>query len=320
MLSLPTLAPITVRCPPYYHKNHIQHQIHYVEPPKENNIISCRTTIFTKIELPLNKKKIIAEFFKFCEFGGWHHSARHRRQQPLPLHQPAPPRGALQDQLQTPRRHRQIQPLRQVYRCSYWRTLRGVPLRLESKSFLEKMTVIEHTVTFFLPICEAKNEYLSSNALVHLIKELYGNQIKELYNSVPHHTWLNLSLMITIDVASFLRKVTLSLRYDDLVSILPTAICVLTWLKQSDSLTTTMVMCRRSTNKFIPERISYAEDALEIMSLPEDEPDVSWVNYFVKEVPSENAGQLFSLEQKRNGAFNDIMTSWIDQLYIEQDR
>ncbi|CAI9118386.1 OLC1v1019951C1 [Oldenlandia corymbosa var. corymbosa] len=237
MLSLPTLAPITVRRPPYYHKNHIRHQIHYVEPPKENNGINCRTTIFTKIELPLNKKKTIAEFFK--------------------------------------------------------RTLRDVPLRLESKSFLEKMTFVEHTVTFFLPIRKAENEYLCSNALVHLIKELYGNQI-ELYNSLPHHTWLNSSLMITIDVASFLRKVT------------------------SDSLTTTMVMSK-STNKFILERMSYAEDALEIMSLPEDEPDVSWVNYFVKEVPSGNAGQLFSLEQKRNRAFNDIMPSWIDQLYIEPD-
>ncbi|CAI9094518.1 OLC1v1030271C1 [Oldenlandia corymbosa var. corymbosa] len=190
------------------------------------------------------------------------------------------------------------------------------------------MTVVEHTVSFFLPIREAENEYLSSNALklvdrwehVHLMKELYGNQIKELYNSLLHHTWLNSSLMITIDVASFLRKVTVSLRYADLVSILPTAVSVLAWPKQSDSLTTTMVMSRRSTSKFIPERMSYAEDALEIMSLPEDEPDISWVNYFVKEVPSRNIGQLFSLEQKRNGAFNDIMPSWIDQLYIEHDR
>lgn len=37
---------------------------------------------------------------------------------------------------------------------------------LESKSFLEKMTVIEHTVPFFLPIREAENDLLSSNAMV----------------------------------------------------------------------------------------------------------------------------------------------------------
>ncbi|CAI9091726.1 OLC1v1026826C1 [Oldenlandia corymbosa var. corymbosa] len=51
-----------------------------------------------------------------------------------------------------------------------------------------------------------------------------------------------------------------------------------------------------------------------------DEPDVSWVNSLVKDVPAGNAGQLFSSEQKRNGGFNDIMPSWIDQLYIEQEQ
>lgn len=37
---------------------------------------------------------------------------------------------------------------------------------LESKSFLEKLTVIEHTIPFFLPIREAENDFLSSNAMV----------------------------------------------------------------------------------------------------------------------------------------------------------
>jgi len=37
---------------------------------------------------------------------------------------------------------------------------------LESKSFLEKMTVLEHTVPFFLPIRETENDLLSSNAMV----------------------------------------------------------------------------------------------------------------------------------------------------------
>ncbi|KAL6638918.1 hypothetical protein ACP70R_023554 [Stipagrostis hirtigluma subsp. patula] len=75
---------------------------------------------------------------------------------------------------------------------------------LESKSFLEKMTVIEHTIPFFLPIREVESDLLSSNAIkfidrleeilqayidrreqVRLVKELYGNQIGELYHSLP---------------------------------------------------------------------------------------------------------------------------------------
>lgn len=40
---------------------------------------------------------------------------------------------------------------------------------LESKSFLEKMTVLEHTVPFFLPIRETENDLLSSNAMVKSI-------------------------------------------------------------------------------------------------------------------------------------------------------
>ncbi|MCH96408.1 centromere protein O, partial [Trifolium medium] len=36
---------------------------------------------------------------------------------------------------------------------------------LESKSFLQRMTVLEHTVPFFLPIRETENDLLSSNAM-----------------------------------------------------------------------------------------------------------------------------------------------------------
>nr|XP_027104317.1 zinc finger CCCH domain-containing protein 29-like [Coffea arabica]XP_027110784.1 zinc finger CCCH domain-containing protein 29-like [Coffea arabica] len=54
------------------------------------------------------------------------------------------------------------------------------------------------------------------------------------------------------------------------------------------------------------------------MSPSVDEPDVSWVNSLVKDVPSTNAG-LYSSEQK-HGGFNDILPSWIDQLYIEQEQ
>ena len=48
---------------------------------------------------------------------------------------------------------------------------------LESKSFLEKMTVLEHTIPFFLPIREAENDYLSSNAMVRLAALVFSNTL-----------------------------------------------------------------------------------------------------------------------------------------------
>ncbi|KAK4274355.1 hypothetical protein QN277_017585 [Acacia crassicarpa] len=154
---------------------------------------------------------------------------------------------------------------------------------LESKSFLEKMTVLEHTVPFFLPIREAENDLLSSNAMtfidhvgdllqayvdrreqVRLIKELYGNQIAELYHSLPYH-------MIEFVLDDFDWKVTVSLRYADLVSVLPTRIRVLAWpMHQSKKNTTTLNRKEDGlpgTNP--PARLTYAEDALRTMSLPE---------------------------------------------------
>jgi hypothetical protein len=44
---------------------------------------------------------------------------------------------------------------------------------LVSKSFLEKMTVIEHTLPFFLPIRELESDLLSSNAIVCFLKAVY---------------------------------------------------------------------------------------------------------------------------------------------------
>lgn len=154
---------------------------------------------------------------------------------------------------------------------------------LESRSFLEKMTVLEHTVPFFLPIREAENDLLSSNAMkfidhigdllqayvdrreqVRLIKDLYGNQIGELYHSLPYH-------MIEFIVDDFDCKVTVSLRYADLLSILPTGISVVAWpMNQSKKSPTGSrkgnVAFGSNTN---PMRLSYAEDALRTLSLPE---------------------------------------------------
>ncbi|KAG6497777.1 hypothetical protein ZIOFF_045683 [Zingiber officinale] len=152
---------------------------------------------------------------------------------------------------------------------------------LESKSFLEKMSVIEHTVPFFLPIREAENDLLSSNAIkfvdyvgeilqsyvdrreqVRLIKELYGNQIGELFHSLSYN-------LIEFVLEDFDCKVTVSLRYADLVSILPSRIRVLAWPVHPSK--KTLADEKKGGAQSIPSRLPYAEDALRTMSLPEGE-------------------------------------------------
>ncbi|XP_071730374.1 uncharacterized protein [Rutidosis leptorrhynchoides] len=154
---------------------------------------------------------------------------------------------------------------------------------LESKSFLEKMTVLEHTLPFFLPIREVENELLSSNAMkfidhigdllqsyvdrreqVCLIKDLYGNQIGELYHSLPYH-------MIEFVVDASECKVTVSLRYADLLAVLPTAISVVAWpmnrSKKSPARGKKGNLAYGNNNS--PVRLLYAEAALRTLSLPE---------------------------------------------------
>ncbi|KAL0303840.1 UNVERIFIED_CONTAM: Zinc finger CCCH domain-containing protein 29 [Sesamum radiatum] len=49
-----------------------------------------------------------------------------------------------------------------------------------------------------------------------------------------------------------------------------------------------------------------------------DEPDVSWVNSLVKDVPSGRT-RLYGAEQKHGGV-HDIMPHWADQMYMEQEQ
>ncbi|GAV77888.1 CENP-O domain-containing protein [Cephalotus follicularis] len=150
---------------------------------------------------------------------------------------------------------------------------------LSSKSFLEKMTVLEHTIPFFLPIQEAENDLLSFNAMkfidhvaellqayvdrreqVRLIKELYGNQIGELFHSLPYH-------MIEFLLEDTDCKVTVSLRYADLISVLPSRVRVLAFpTPPSKKNSASSPLINRREN---PARLSCAEDALRTMSLPE---------------------------------------------------
>ncbi|CAN1341464.1 hypothetical protein LINPERPRIM_LOCUS39173 [Linum perenne] len=162
----------------------------------------------------------------------------------------------------------------------YETTFAGEPCELyhcvlESRSFLEKMTVPEHTVPFFLPIRDAENDLLSSNAMrfidfvgellqsyverreqVRILKELYGNQIGELYHSLPYH-------LIEFVLDDFDCKVTVSLRYSELVAVLPSRVRVFAW--PINQFKKTVAMGSHPN----PTRLSYAEEAMRNMTLPE---------------------------------------------------
>ncbi|KAI4384569.1 hypothetical protein MLD38_002700 [Melastoma candidum] len=152
---------------------------------------------------------------------------------------------------------------------------------LESKSFLEKMTVAEHTIPFFLPVREAESDLLSTNAMkfidhvgdllqayvdrreqVRLIKELYGNQIGELYHSLPYH-------MVEFTLIGFECKITVTLRYMDLTSVLPNRIRVMAWPKKRGILVDQNGNGFPENHHALPSRLSYAEEALRSMSLAE---------------------------------------------------
>ncbi|XP_021306413.1 uncharacterized protein LOC110431602 isoform X1 [Sorghum bicolor] len=156
---------------------------------------------------------------------------------------------------------------------------------LESKSFLEKMIVIEHTLPFFLPIRELESDLLSSNSIkfidhleeilqayidrreqVRLIKELYGNQIGELFHSLPYN-------MIEFVLEDFECKVTISIRYSDLLQTLPSQARVLAWPLRSAKRISTR-SSSASAAQPVPFHLSYAEEALKTLCLPEAYADI----------------------------------------------
>ncbi|PWA71699.1 hypothetical protein CTI12_AA278090 [Artemisia annua] len=163
---------------------------------------------------------------------------------------------------------------------------------LESKSFLEKMIVLEHTVPFFFPIRDAENELLSSNAVkfidhigdllqayvdrreqVCLIKDLYGNQIKELYHSLPYHM---IEFVVddtdwSVHIPLIFFKITVSLRYADLLSILPSGVSVVAWPMNRSRRSPTEGRTGKVAfgSNSAPIRLNYAESAMRTLSLPE---------------------------------------------------
>ncbi|TVU13439.1 hypothetical protein EJB05_40496 [Eragrostis curvula] len=172
---------------------------------------------------------------------------------------------------------------------------------LESKSFLEKMTVVEHTLPFFLPLRELESDLLSSNATkfidhlqeilqayidrreqVRLIKELYGNQIGELFHSLPYN-------VIEFVLEDFECKVTVSIRYTDLLLTLPSKARVLAWPLRSARRISKRASSA-SASQPAPFRLPYAEDALKTLCLPEAYADI------VLDLPHALKRTLFSQE------------------------
>ncbi|GLJ29267.1 hypothetical protein SUGI_0577200 [Cryptomeria japonica] len=153
---------------------------------------------------------------------------------------------------------------------------------LGSKSFLEKMRVVEHTIPFFLPINEAEDKFLSSDPMkfidyvgemlqayvdrreqVRLLKELYGGQIRDLYNTLPFD-------MITFVMDAYNFKVIVELIYDDTHSELPTKSKVQAWplsLKAMETCTGRQGS-GSAVNGITSSPLPYAEDALKTISLP----------------------------------------------------
>ncbi|KAB2629462.1 centromere protein O-like [Pyrus ussuriensis x Pyrus communis] len=161
---------------------------------------------------------------------------------------------------------------------------------LESMSFFEKMTVLEHTIPYFLPIREVENGLLSSNAMklidyigeilqayvgqkgtpmllayVRLAKELYGNQIKEIHFTLPYS-------LIVFSKLDFDCKVVVKLKHAQLVPVLPNHVSVVAWpVCQPGKSSPNISSMNKKENGTLegPTTLFYAEDdALRTMSLP----------------------------------------------------
>ncbi|CAL5017994.1 unnamed protein product [Urochloa decumbens] len=117
--------------------------------------------------------------------------------------------------------------------------------------------------TFFAEILQA---YIDRREQVRLIKELYGNQIGELFHSLPYN-------VIEFVLEDFECKVTVSIRYSDLLQTLPSQARVLAWpLRSSRRISTRSSSA--SAAQSVPFRLSYAEEALKTLCLPEAYADI----------------------------------------------
>ncbi|KAL5974032.1 hypothetical protein ACLOJK_030694 [Asimina triloba] len=114
---------------------------------------------------------------------------------------------------------------------------------------------------------EILQAYVDRREQVRLMKELYGNQIGELYHSISF-SWVEFVL------EDFECKITVSLRYADIVSAPPTRVRVLAWpLHSAKKIVMSPTAIRKGNGlnaaQPVPARLTYAEDALRTTSLPE---------------------------------------------------
>ncbi|KAK4338165.1 hypothetical protein RND71_042652 [Anisodus tanguticus] len=132
--------------------------------------------------------------------------------------------------------------------------------------FHEKITYKVGNKSFTDHVGDLLQAYVDRREQVRLIKELYGNQIGEFYHSLPYH-------MIEFVLEDFDSKVTVGLRYADLISTLPTGVSVLAWpMHQSKKSSDTIALSQKGNgvgSHPIIARLTYAENALRNMSLPE---------------------------------------------------
>ncbi|XP_034704740.1 zinc finger CCCH domain-containing protein 29-like [Vitis riparia] len=67
-------------------------------------------------------------------------------------------------------------------------------------------------------------------------------------------------------------------------------------------------------------RTNNTATATQSMMASTDEPDVSWVNSLVKDVPSVSAGLFGSQQQPYGIGVHEKLPPWVEQMYIEQEQ
>lgn len=154
---------------------------------------------------------------------------------------------------------------------------------LASKSSSDKLSVVEHTVPFFLPLRETEKgclagspklfidtlgailqAYVSRRQQLNLLKDTRGDQVGEVYSSLPYT-----SLVLCLEVPD--AKVKIMLGYDEMLSELPTRCEVIAWplLRHLQSSTKGRRGVRRGQTALVSHQLQAAQSALQSIHLHE---------------------------------------------------
>ncbi|XP_034600945.1 uncharacterized protein [Setaria viridis] len=146
--------------------------------------------------------------------------------------------------------------------------LDGARIGIQYETFFagEPCEIFHCVLKFIDHLEEILQAYIDRREQVRLIKELYGNQIGELFHSLPYN-------LIEFVLEDFECKVTVSIRYSDLILTLPSQARVLAWpLRSSKRISTRS--SSTSAAQLVPFRLPYAEEALKTLCLPEAYADI----------------------------------------------